>query len=110
MKTVLFVPDFREDLKTRDYNSLLNMFGRKGYTVKFVPIKWQRTTLTEWVAELEHEYAQLDPANTILAGFSYGAMTALVTASHKLPAELWLFSLSPLLFGGYSFPQAGLGT
>lgn len=39
-------------------------------------------------------YNQHDPAETILAGFSFGAMTALVTAAARNPIELWLFSIS----------------
>jgi len=40
-------------------------------------------------------YGKYDQANTILAGFSYGALTAFVVASQRPPTELWLFSLSP---------------
>ena len=40
-------------------------------------------------------YSKYDPENTVLAGFSYGAMTCLVAATQRNPSELWLFSLSP---------------
>lgn len=94
MKTVLFVPGYQEDLKSRDYASTIKAIRAAGYEVKFVPIKWTRTTIENWVAELEAEYSKHDPGNTILAGFSFGAMTAFVAASKQNPSELWLFSLS----------------
>jgi pimeloyl-ACP methyl ester carboxylesterase len=94
MKTVLFVPGYKEDLTSRDYKSTLAMIEKSGYKVKFVPIHWDRTTINDWVAELEEEYSKHNPKETILAGFSFGAMTAFVTATKQNPAELWLFSLS----------------
>lgn len=94
MKTVLFVPGSGEDLNSRDYRSTIKAIKGRGYKVKFVPIRWPRTTIDRWVAELEAEYSKYDPKQTILAGFSFGAMTAFVAATHRSPAELWLFSLS----------------
>lgn len=95
MKTVLLVPGFGETLEDRDYVSVIDAIASKHYKVQFVPIQWKRKTLMDWVAELAEVYTQYDPANTVLAGFSYGAMTAFVAASKLVPAELWLFSLSP---------------
>jgi pimeloyl-ACP methyl ester carboxylesterase len=94
MKTVLFSPGFNEGLHTRDYTAVMDAIRSKGYAVKFIPINWKHTTITDWVGQLEQEYDKHDPANTILAGFSYGSMTSFVAASHRNPAELWLFSLS----------------
>lgn len=95
MKTVLFVPGFRESIDSRDYKSTLEAIKNKGYAVTFVPIKWARTTIVNWTKELDEEYAKYDPNNTILAGFSYGSLTAFMSAVKRNPAELWLFSLSP---------------
>ena len=96
VKTVLFVPGFQESLTNwRDYPATIKAIEAKGYTVIFVAINWSRTTITNWVEELEKEYAKYDPATTILAGFSFGAMTAFMAAAKRNPSELWLFSLSP---------------
>ena len=95
MKTVLFIPGFKEDIKSRDYKSTIKAIESSGYKVRFVPIHWDRTTIDDWLNELEAEYAKHDPKETILAGFSFGAMTAFVAAAKQNPAELWLFSLSP---------------
>lgn len=95
MKTVLLVPGFRDSLKTHDYEKTIKAIEDKGYKVIFVTIKWERTTVNDWLQELLCEYKKRDPANTILAGFSFGAVTAFLAATNQNPAELWLFSLSP---------------
>lgn len=95
MKTVLFVPGFREDLKTRDYKSTIKVIEQSGYEVKFIPINWVRTTIDDWLAAFEMEYTKHDPKDTILAGFSFGAMIVFTAATKQNPSELWLFSLSP---------------
>jgi pimeloyl-ACP methyl ester carboxylesterase len=97
MKTVLFVPGFPHDLHTLDYQETLDAIRNCGYNVRFVPIHWARTVVGDWVHELEKVYDGYDPSDTILAGFSFGAVTALVAAAKRLPAETWLFSLSPTL-------------
>ena len=95
MKRVLFVPGFQEDLHFRDYTSVITAIEKKGYVVTLVPINWKRTTIDDWSKELDTIYSGYEPSETILAGFSYGAMTALVCTAKRNPSELWLFSLSP---------------
>ncbi|HSW66356.1 MAG TPA: alpha/beta hydrolase [Bacillota bacterium] len=95
MKTVLFVPGFMEDYASRDYETLLAGIGAKGYRTQFVPIAWRRTVIDDWVQELHEVYRTHNPKQTVLAGFSFGAMVALMAASQRQPAALWLCSLSP---------------
>ncbi|HSH18523.1 MAG TPA: alpha/beta hydrolase [Candidatus Saccharimonadales bacterium] len=95
MKTVLFVPGFQEDKTSRDYAATIQAIEKRGYTVQFVAINWKRTTIKYWTRELDKVYAKYEPGQTILAGFSFGAMTAFMAATKRNPAELWLFSLSP---------------
>lgn len=95
MKTVLFVPGYQEDIDSRDYRATIRAIEKKGYKVRFVPINWVRTTIDYWVEEFDKVYATYDPKETILAGFSYGAMTVFMSAVKRNPSELWLFSLSP---------------
>jgi predicted alpha/beta hydrolase family esterase len=95
VKTVLLLPGNTETLETRDYPGLIKAIEKAGYKVKFIPIKWKYADINDWVAQLHKEYVKHDPKNTILAGFSFGAMTVFVEAARRLPAELWLFSLSP---------------
>lgn len=95
MKTVLFVPGFQEGITSRDYAKTITAIKTAGYKVKFVSINWLRTTIEQWVEELDEAYRQYDPKDTILAGFSFGAMTALMSSAKRHPSALWLFSLSP---------------
>lgn len=95
MKTVLFVPGFQENIHSRDYRATIRGIEAAGYNVIFVPINWSRTTVTSWVEQFNTTYERFDPSQTILAGFSFGAMTVFIAATQKSPSELWLFSLSP---------------
>ena len=95
MKTVLFIPGFREDINSRNYKITLEAIKQKGYSTQFVPINWKNTILNDWVEQLQRIYLKHDPNETILSGFSYGSLTAMVEASINNPFELWLFSLSP---------------
>lgn len=95
-KTILFVPGFEEGRSDRDYDALIERLEKLGYAVEFVSINWQKTTQKDWLATLMDCYKKYDPAQTILAGFSFGAVTALLAAAERAPSELWLFSLSPL--------------
>lgn len=95
MKTVLFVPGFQEDQHSRDYDVLLKAIKHKGYHAEFISINWRRTVVDDWVEQLMDAYRRCNPKHTVLAGFSQGAVTALVTASQRLPSAVWLCSLSP---------------
>ena len=95
MKTVLFVPGFREDINSRNYEVTLEAIKQKGYATQFVPVHWNNTILDDWVAQLQKAYNKHNPNDIILAGFSYGSLTAFMGACIKNPFELWLFSLSP---------------
>ncbi len=94
MKTVLFVPGFQEDITSRDYAAAIAAIEGRGHKVVFVPINWFRTTIEDWTRELDAVYMRYEPADTILAGFSFGATTAFISATKREPSELWLFSLS----------------
>lgn len=96
MKTVLFVPGFQEDKASRNYAATLLAIEQRGYTVEFVSIKWRYTTQRDWIEQLNNVCSRYDPANTVLAGFSFGAVIALCAAADYQPSEVWLFSLSPL--------------
>ncbi|MEO8691777.1 MAG: hypothetical protein ABI397_03280 [Candidatus Saccharimonas sp.] len=94
-KTVLFVPGFQEDINSRNYAKTLSAIKDSGYKVEFININWSRTTVEQWVHELDQVYEKYDPSDTILAGFSFGAVTAFIAATKRSPLALWLFSLSP---------------
>jgi pimeloyl-ACP methyl ester carboxylesterase len=99
MKTVLFIPGFRDNLHDRDYSAVLKIFELKGYRTKFVPITWHRTDLTDWLKEFNKTYKNFDSKDVVIAGFSFGAITAFAAAAERNPAELWLCSTSPYFEG-----------
>lgn len=82
-------------MSSHDYASTIRAIESKGYKVEFVPIQWERTTIDDWSKEFSAVYGRYKPSDAIIAGFSYGAMTALKVAAERVPSELWLFSLSP---------------
>jgi predicted alpha/beta hydrolase family esterase len=95
MKTVLFCPGFGDSIDSIDYRSVMEAIESKGYKIVFIPLRWKRTTIADWVKQLEQEYQKYDAQEVVLAGFSYGAVTCFVAATRRNPAALWLFSLSP---------------
>lgn len=107
MKTVLFTPGFHSEEVYENYKGkpALELIKSLGYNLEFVPIKWQRTTVDDWTKRLREVYAKHKPANTILAGFSLGAITSLVVAAERQPNELWLFSLSPFFAEDLKFQK-----
>ena len=96
MKTVLFIPGFKGDLGSTDYHykNAVQAIKSRGYETKFVSVKWQRTTVEDWLKEFEETYNNYDETKTIIAGFSYGAVPAILAASKRNPSALWLFSIS----------------
>ena len=99
MKTILFIPGFGEGVDDRDYPALLRLYEEAGYASHFVRLKWSRTTLHHWVREFNQIYAHYEPSEAVLAGFSFGAVTAFMAASERVPNELWLYSMSPYFHG-----------
>lgn len=102
-KTVLFAPGFPESRSDRDYDSLLSELQKVGYETEFVDIDWQDTTQEDWASQIMKVYEKYDPEEVILAGFSFGAIAALMTALRRPPYQLWLFSLSPLFAEYYDY-------
>ena len=106
MRPLLFVPGFQENQQSRDYESVLRVFRDNGYAPQFVEIDWHRTTQVDWVRQLESVRSAVG-FDAALAGFSFGAVTALLSAAHRSPSELWLFSLSTLFAESkYSWTRA----
>jgi pimeloyl-ACP methyl ester carboxylesterase len=105
MKTALFIPGFYETLHDRDYPGVLKAFEKRGHKAEFVPLNWRRTNLRHWLDEFNEVYGRYKPEDTVLAGFSFGAVTAFAAAAKRNPSELWLCSLSPYFEGDNPKPQ-----
>ena len=104
-KTILFVPGFQEGRVDRDYDTPMNRWRAMGYAVDFVPIQWHRTMQKQWLQTLHERYRQYDPAETILAGFSFGACIVFLAAcEHHLQSvrSIGLSAIGALLVSGDS--------
>lgn len=77
------------------FTPVLSLMEQMGYRPTFIPTQWENTTIIDWRQQAERVYDRCQPDQTILAGFSFGAMTALAVAAKRNPAKLWLFSPSP---------------
>ncbi|MDO8591581.1 MAG: alpha/beta hydrolase [bacterium] len=94
MKAFL-IPGNGEDLRSRDYQAVLDMYKQLGYEPKFVSIDWKYKTIDDWVEQAKKKIPASDIKNSLLSGFSFGSMIALAIAAEVNPKRLLLFSLSP---------------
>jgi len=94
MKAYL-IPGAFEDIKSRNYQAVLDVYKNLGYQPKFIKIDWKYKTIDDWVQQTKLAIPKKDLENSLLSGFSYGAVTALVLAARVAnPKTLLLFSLS----------------
>ena len=103
MKAFL-IPGNGEDLKSRDYKAVLNLYKKLGYEPHFVPIKWKYRTIDDWIEQVNSKVPKRDIQNSLLSGFSFGSMIALGVAAKNNPEKLLLFSLSPYFKEDRPFP------
>lgn len=82
-------------MKSRDYQTALNLYKQLGYEPHFVPIDWKYKTIDDWVEQVRRQIPASNIKNSLLSGFSFGSMIALAIAAETNPKKLLLFSLSP---------------
>ncbi len=88
------IPGFGQKISDPVWQKIKKMAEKHHKTVVMVQPGWQRRTLTDWVEDLNAVREKyLEPH--YLLGFSYGAMTAFVSAT-QMPAQVQILgSLSP---------------
>src|SRR3990172_10564575 len=90
------IPGSGEDLSSRDYKAVLDVYKKSGYEPHFVSIKWKYRTIDNWVEQVTEQLSKNEIQSSLLSGFSWGSMIALtVAAQYTNPRKLFLFSLSP---------------
>jgi pimeloyl-ACP methyl ester carboxylesterase len=94
-KTLFIIPGFKEKISLKQYRALQKLFVTKGFEVKMVPIAWNRSVMTDWIAQFSDFFRSNRGKKNVVLGFSYGAMIALMTAKETKPDQLILCSLSP---------------
>jgi pimeloyl-ACP methyl ester carboxylesterase len=94
------IPGWGEDIKGRNYSAILDVYKRAGYDPEFVPITWKYKTIEDWVEEVKAKLTKHEIQNSLLSGFSFGAVTAISLAgTYQNPKKLNLFSLSSYYSG-----------
>ncbi len=94
-KTLFIIPGFKEKIAQKQYRALQKLFAAKGFMVRLVPIVWERTVMSDWIAQFHDAYRAHRGEKNVVLGFSFGAMIALIAAKELKPDELILCSLSP---------------
>lgn len=94
MDTLLFAPGLGST-EVEPYEETFDIFRRKGYEVRFVPITWEGTTAEDWGAQALEACEGLDPNRLVMGGYSMGAYAMFLAAAKRPPAKLLLLSLSP---------------
>jgi pimeloyl-ACP methyl ester carboxylesterase len=90
------IPGAFEDLKSRDYQAVLDVYKKHGYEPEFVRIDWKYKTIDDWLEQVKTKIPKKNLGRSLLGGFSWGAMIALTVASeYTNPNKLFLFDLSP---------------
>lgn len=105
MKAYL-IPGNGEDLKSRNYQAVLNMYKELGYEPKFVPIDWKYKIIDDWLEQVRSKISKQDLEDSLLSGFSFGSMIALTIAAEVNPKRLLLFSLSPYFKEDFPLPKS----
>lgn len=73
----------------------LTTFAQKhGFNVVKVPVKWNRSVLTQNAKDFIDFYNKNKGKNNYVLGFSYGSVIALMTANMLHPKKIFLCSLS----------------
>ncbi len=105
MKTVFLIAGFDLSNTASDekYTALREGLSAKGYRVCPAPISWKRKTFKHYCAEFEAFYNENKSDYNIVAGNSFGAVVALLTAGLARPDEIFLCSLSPFFLGDKHF-------
>jgi esterase/lipase len=94
MKAYL-IPGSGENLQSRDYAAILEAYRQQGYEPQFLSITWKYKTIDDWVRQVQAQVTDDDLRQSLVSGFSFGAMIALTVAAKVNPKQLLLFSLSP---------------
>jgi pimeloyl-ACP methyl ester carboxylesterase len=95
MMKAYLIPGAFEDLKSRNYQAILEAYKKSGYQAQFIEVDWKYKTIEDWVKQVRNAIPKEDLPNSLLSGFSWGAMIALAVAAEASPKQLFLFSLSP---------------
>ncbi|MFZ2049015.1 MAG: hypothetical protein WAV25_01835 [Minisyncoccia bacterium] len=98
-RIVYIIPGLGESYKTRRaYKTIARMFMARGISPIHVDIDWDRNSkilFKDYVEQFLKQYKKPKDTDVFILGFSFGAMTAFLSANRTKPKALILCSLSP---------------
>lgn len=93
-RTLFIIPGFKMSGNHPQLKPLTVFAQKHGFTVVKVPVKWDRTILTQNAKDFVDFYNLHKGKNNYILGFSYGSVIALMTANMLQPKKIFLCSLS----------------
>lgn len=94
MKKLFVIPGFTKKSSDARYRWIRRDLGDR-YDIEFVNIHWKYRVMSDYVEEFKEAYEKRKARTNYVLGFSFGAMTALLSAGDLKPNKLFLCSLSP---------------
>lgn len=92
---IYIIPGLGEGLKDKPYFELITYFKSKGLDTIFYGPKWSRNTIERWLSDFEEILKNDSLDNSIVLGFSLGALIAVLSTKRHKFSKLILCSLSP---------------
>ncbi|MFA5994157.1 MAG: hypothetical protein WC823_04315 [Parcubacteria group bacterium] len=96
-KIAFIIPGFGCPTKNKEYQQIAGFFKKKNIKPILIETDWKRNTHLEYVVQFKEQYLRnVDNGDQVyVLGFSFGAMTACITAPELKPTMQILCSLSP---------------
>ena len=93
-KTAYIIPGYKENGSEDHYVKLVDVFKRRNIKAVVIKIHWKHRTFSSYVSDVLAEISDA-AGKSILLGFSFGAIVALLIAPLLSLEKLYLCSLSP---------------
>lgn len=93
--TFFIVPGFKQQVTDKSYAWLVIFLKKQGFNVVGIPMNWNSKTMKDYIKQFIATYSEKKTETNYVLGFSYGAVTAFMTASELKPKKVFLCSLSP---------------
>ena len=95
MKTIFIITGFKQNKEDIQFKWMYPYFSEKGFRVKIFAPNWNFHVMSDYVNEFVEFYGKNKSDVNYVLGFSFGAMTAFISAPVIKPSHLYLCSLSP---------------
>lgn len=94
-KKLYIVPGFGGHASDKYYQQVRKYAQENGYTVIPVPIQWRWTTIDRWIKDFEEVVDKKTVEQSVVLGFSLGALVAVLVSTKFSFKKMIICSLSP---------------